>query len=622
MRTWKEEANNMWIKIKLILKSLRQYKVPALITPIFMILEAALECALPFVMSMFVDTIEKINSVEDIMTPYLYQNSNFGISMNVSLFALIIALISMALVSLSCGILGGIFGSKASVGLAANLRSDLYKKLESFSFSNIDKFHGSSLVTRMTTDISNVQMAFMMCIRIVIRAPLMMIFSAIMAFIAGGQMAWIFIGLIPVIGFFLFLIIRFAMKIFRRVFKRYDKLNESVQENVTGMRVVKSYVREEFEKEKFNTASDNMTGDFVHAEKIVALNNPVMNTAVHLSNILIIGIGASIIATSASYDAVTEEINWGGKLTIGQMSSLLTYGIQILMSLMMISMIMVMLVLSLEGIRRIGEVLQEEPTITNCENPIYEVPNGEVIFDNVSFKYKESAEKNTLENINVHIKSGQFIGILGTTGSGKTSFVNLISRLYDINEGSLTIGGHDVKEYDLITLRDNVSVVLQKNFLFSGTIAENLRWGNINATDEQLKEACKIAQAEEFIEAMPDKYNTRIEQGGSNVSGGQKQRLCIARALLKNPKILILDDSTSAVDTKTDKLIRKGLRNDLPNTTKIVIAQRISSIEDADQIIIMEDGKINAIGKHEDLLKNNHIYQEIYNTQNRVGGDE
>ena len=611
----------MWKKIKLILKSLRQYKAAALITPLFMVVEAALECALPFVMSIFVDTIENVTTIEDIMTVFPYTNDNFHLNINVSLFWLIIVLISMALVSLTCGILGGVFGSKASVGLAANLRSDMYKKLESFSFANIDKFSASSLVTRMTTDINSVQMAFMMCIRIVIRAPLMMIFSAVMAFIAGGQIAWIFIGLLPIIGFFLFLIIRSAMRIFRRLFKRYDKLNESVQENVSGMRVVKSFVREDYEKKKFNTASDGMTGEFIKAEKIVALNNPVMNTAIHLSNVLIIGIGASIIAKTATYDSSNDKIIWG-QLSIGQMSSLLTYGIQILMSLMMISMIMVMLVMSLEAIRRIGEVLEEEPTIKNCENPLFEVPNGDVHFKNVNFKYKATAEKNTLENINVNIKSGQFIGILGSTGSGKTSFVNLISRLYDISSGELTVGGHDVKEYDLKTLRDNVAVVLQKNFLFSGSIADNLKWGNLNATEEEMIEACKIAQAEEFIEQLPDKYNTHIEQGGSNVSGGQKQRLCIARALLKNPKILILDDSTSAVDTKTDKLIRKGLRNDLPNTTKIVISQRISSIEDADQIIIMEDGKINAIGKHADLLKNNHIYQEIYYTQNRKGGDK
>ena len=601
----------MWKKIKLILKSLRQYKKDAIVTPFFMIGEAALECALPFVMSMFVDTMRHITKLEDIMTPFAYENG--PIQLEVSLFWILITLVVMALFSLMFGILGGVFASRASVGLAANLRSDMYKKLETFSFANIDKFSASSLVTRMTTDISTVQMAFQMVIRAVVRAPLMMIFSAVMAFMTGGQMAWIFVCLIPVIGFCLFLIIRVAMKIFRRLFKRYDKLNESVQENITGMRVVKSYVREDYEKEKFNRASDSMTGEFVKAEKIVALNNPVMNTGIHLSNVLIIGLGAYFIGKDIQNGTET--------LTIGQMSALLTYGIQILMSLMFVSMIMVMLVMSIEGIRRIGEVLEEEPTIKNPENPIMEVPNGEVIFDNVNFKYSESAEKNALENININIKSGQFIGVLGSTGSGKTSLVNLISRLYDIQEGSLKVGGHDVKEYDLEVLRNNVAVVLQKNFLFSGTIADNLRWGDLNATQEELEQACKISQAEEFIESFPQKYETRIEQGGSNVSGGQKQRLCIARALLKKPKILILDDSTSAVDTKTDRLIRRGLREDLPETTKIVIAQRISSIEDADQIIIMEDGKINAIGTHKELLKNNHIYQEIYYTQNNQGGD-
>ena len=603
----------MWKKIKLILKSLRQYKKDAIITPIFMIGEAALECALPFVMSMFVDTMKNITSLDDIMTPFPYENG--PIQMNVSLFWLIITLVIMALLSLTCGILGGVFGSRASVGLAANLRSDMYKKLETFSFANIDKFSTSSLVTRMTTDISSVQMAFQMLIRAVVRAPLMMIFSAVMAFMTGGQMAWIFICLIPAIGLCLFLIIRVAMGIFRRLFKRYDKLNESVQENITGMRVVKSYVREEYEKEKFNKASDGMTGEFVKAEKIVALNNPVMNTGIHLSNVLIIGLGAYFIGKDIQNGTIDKT------LTIGQMSALLTYGIQILMSLMFISMIMVMMVMSIEGVRRIGEVLQEEPTIKNPENPIMELTNGDVVFDHVNFKYSEHAEKNALENININIKSGQFIGILGSTGSGKTSLVNLISRLYDIQEGSLKVAGHDVKEYDLEVLRNNVAVVLQKNFLFSGTIADNLRWGDLTASDEELIRVSKIAQAEEFIESFPDKYNTRIEQGGSNVSGGQKQRLCIARALLKKPKILILDDSTSAVDTKTDRLIRKGLREDLPETTKIVIAQRISSIEDADQIIIMEDGKIDAIGTHAELLKNNHIYQEIYYTQNNQGGD-
>ena len=603
----------MWKKIKLILKSLRQYKKDAIVTPFFMIGEAALECALPFVMSMFVDTLRHITKIEDFMTLFPYVNG--PIHLEVSLFWLIITLVGMALLSLACGILGGVFASRASVGMAANLRSDMYKKLETFSFANIDKFSASSLVTRMTTDISTVQMAFQMVIRAVIRAPLLMIFSAVMAFITGGQMAWIFIGLIPAIGLCLFLIISAAMKIFRKLFKRYDLLNESVQENITGMRVVKSYVREDYEKEKFNKTSDGMTGEFVRAEKIVALNNPVMNTGIHLSNVLIIGIGAYLIGKDIENGTV------GKTLSIGQMSALVTYGIQILMSLMFVSMIMVTLVMSIEGIRRIGEVLEEEPTIKNPENPIMEVANGDVVFDKVNFKYSEHAEKNALEDINVNIKSGQFIGILGSTGSGKTSLVNLISRLYDIQEGSLKVGGHDVKEYDLEVLRNNVAVVLQKNFLFSGTIADNLRWGNLHATDEELQEVCKIAQAEEFIESFPQKYNTRIEQGGTNVSGGQKQRLCIARALLKKPKILILDDSTSAVDTKTDRLIRYGLKNDLPETTKIVIAQRISSIEDADQIIIMDDGKINAIGTHAELLKNNHIYQEIYYTQNNQGGD-
>ena len=607
-------------KIKLILKSVRQYKKYAILTPIFMIGEALMECALPFIMSMFVDTIEYIQEPADIMKFYLYDNPNvnLGNGIYVSLFWLAIALVIMSMISLTCGILAGKTAAIASVGLATNLRLDLYKKMQSFSFSNIDKFSIPSLVTRMTTDISQVQMAFALCIRIVVRAPLMMIFSAVMAFISGGLMAFTFIVLIPIVGFGLFLIIKGAMKVFTKVFKKYDKLNESVQENVTGMRVVKSFVREDYEKEKFNNASNGMTAEFIHGEKIVAFNNPLMNTTIHLSNILIIGIGASIIAKTSSLDA-DGNIIWGD-LSIGQLSSLLTYGIQILMSLMMISMIMVMLVLSLEAIRRIGEVLLEEPEIHNPENPLYEVKDGSVIFDNVNFKYKASAEKNTLENINLNIKSGQFVGILGSTGSGKSSLINLISRLYDVSEGKVEIGGHNVKEYDLKTLRDNVAVVLQKNILFSGTIRDNLKWGDLNATDEDIKKACDIAQASEFINQFKDGLDSKIEQGGTNVSGGQKQRLCIARALLKKPKVLILDDSTSAVDTKTDRLIRKGLKEDIPDVTKIVIAQRISSIEDADQIIIMDDGSINDVGTHEELLKRNKIYQEVYYTQNRVGG--
>ena len=608
-------------KIKLILKSVRQYKKYAILTPIFMIGEALMECALPFVMSMFVDTIENVQSLEDMTKPFFYDNPNFhlGNGIYVSLLGLILTLVGMSLVSLACGILGGRTAAKASVGLATNLRHDLYEKLQTFSFANIDKFSIASLVTRMTTDVSQVQMAFAMMIRIVVRAPLMMIFSAVMAFISGGLMAFIFIGLIPLVGLGLFLIVRAAMKVFTRVFKKYDALNASVQENVSGMRVVKSYVREEYEKSKFNAASDGMTGEFVHGEKIVALNNPLMNTTIHLSNILIIGLGATIIAKTAAVEG--GQIIWGD-LSIGQLSSLITYGIQILMSLMMISMIMVMLVLSLEGIRRIGEVLLEEPTIKNPENPIMAVKDGSIVFDNVNFKYSETAEKNTLENVNINIKPGQFIGVLGSTGSGKTSLINLISRLYDVSEGRVLVGGEDVRNYDIKTLRDAVSVVLQKNVLFSGTIESNLRWGDPNATEEEIWNACRIAQAEEIVNAKPEKLQSKVEQGGANFSGGQKQRLCIARAILKKPKVLILDDSTSAVDTKTDKLIRTALKNDIPHITKIIIAQRVSSVEDADQIIIMNDGKIDQIGTHDELLKHNKIYQEIYYTQNRVGGDK
>ena len=606
--------------IKLILKCVRQYKKPALITPLFMVGEAGLECAMPFIMGMFVDGIKMITTPND-----FFANGPDGIPV----FYLALILLGMAIVSLLCGIFGGKFASIASVGLAANLRSDLYKKLTSFSFENIDRFSASSLVTRMTTDINNVQMAFQMMIRIVVRAPLMLVFSAIMTFVGGGLMGFIFIGLIPIVSFGLFLIIKHAMAVFTRVFKRYDKLNESIQENVSGIRVVKSYVREDFEKDKFNNASNSITTEFVKGEKIVALNNPLLNTAIHISNLLIIGLGSYIIYSTGTYtkwiDSETgkEVGDWlGGQLTIGQMSALITYGIQILMSLMMISMIMVMITLSIESIKRIAEVLREEPTIVNPENPIMEVANGDVDFNNVNFKYKKNSERNALNNINIHIKSGQFVGILGSTGSGKTSVINLISRLYDATEGEVLVADHNVKDYDLETLRDNVAVVLQKNVLFSGTIESNLKWGNLNATEEDMWNACRIAQAEEIVKAKPELLQSRVEQGGANFSGGQKQRLCIARAILKNPKITILDDSTSAVDTKTDRLIRKGLKEDLPHMTKIVIAQRISSIEDADQIIIMDNGGINAIGTHEELLKSNKIYQEVYYTQNRVGGDK
>ena len=608
----------MWKKIKLILGSVREYKKYAIITPIFMIFEALIECAMPFIMSALIDSVNQnvteLNNVSDIFKVLSYTHAGLGITINVTIFSIMILLVLMAGLSLTCGILGGRTAAIAGVGMASNLRSDLYKKIQSFSFANIDKFSSASLVTRMTTDVGSVQMAFQMMIRIVIRAPLMMIFSAIMAFVSGGVMACIFVILVPIIAFGLYLIVKNAMRIFLRVFKRYDKLNESVEENVSGIRVVKSYVREDYEKQKFNRASDDMTNDFVTAEKIVALNNPLLNTTIHVSNILVIGLGTYFIYRS------TIDSSFWAKLTIGQMSSLITYGIQILMSVLMISMIMVMLVMSIEAIRRITEVLEEEPTIKDPANPVMEVKNGDITFKNVSFKYKENAERYALSNIDLTIKSGQFVGILGSTGSGKSSLVNLISRLYDTTEGEVLVGAVNVKDYDLKQLRDNVSVVLQKNILFSGTIASNLRWGDLNATEEEMARACKICQAMEIVNAKPEGFNSVVEQGGANFSGGQKQRLCIARAILKKPKIMILDDSTSAVDTKTDKLIRKGLKEDLPDMTKIVIAQRISSIEDADMIVVMEDGHINAIGTSKELLKSNKIYQEVYYSQNRIGG--
>lgn len=590
-------------KIKLILKSVREYKVYAILTPIFMIFEASMECFIPWMMTVLVEKMRVANSFNDIWVEVLI-------------------LLGMGIISIIAGILGGISAARASTGLAKNLRNDLYKKLESFSFANIDRFSTSSLVTRMTTDVTNTQQSFQMCIRIVVRSPLILIFSIVMAFITGGPTAFIFICIIPFICLGLFFIVKSAMPIFKSVFKRYDALNESVQENVSGIRVVKSYVREDYEKQKFNNASNSMTLDFIKAEKILALNNPLMNTAIHLSNLLIIGIGSYLILKSSPiYNSENDSIKYFN-VNPETLSALITYGIQVLMSLMMISMILVMLVMSLECIERIGEVLEEEPTIHNPTNPVYEVKDGSIIFNHVNFKYKVDAEKNALSDINLNIKSGQFVGIIGSTGSGKTSLVNLISRLYDVSEGEVIVGGLNVKQYDLKTLRDNVAVVLQKNLLFSGTIESNLRWGDLNASQEEIEKACKIAQADEFIQSFPDKYQTKIEQGGTNVSGGQKQRLCIARAILKNPKVLILDDSTSAVDTKTDLLIRKGLKEIIPQTTKIVIAQRISSIENADQIIVLDNGKISMVGTHEELIKKSSIYQEVYYTQNNKGGDK
>ena len=594
----------MFKAFKKVFHSVREYKKFAIITPLFMVGEAAVECALPFVMSLFVDKIEGASSLSTLL-PYIF------------------AILGMAIVSITCGIIAGRFASIASCGFAKNLRNDLYRKIESFSFENIDHFHASSLVTRMTTDVNNTQQSFAMVIRIVVRAPLMLIFSAIMAFVTGGHMAWIFVAAIPIIAIIFFVLARFAMGIFRRVFKRYDALNESVQENVAGMRVVKSFVREDYEDNKFSTASSNLSKDFIKAEKIVALMTPMMNTSIHVVYLLTMYFAASIIFKTAQLgvDADGNQIFIWGELSLGQMSALLTYGIQILMSIMMISMIVTMLVMSFESIRRIGEVLDEEPTIVDPENPIEEVNDGSVIFNNVSFKYKQEAERYSVSNLNINIKSGEFVGIIGSTGSGKSTLVNLISRLYDTTEGEVIVGGHNVKEYGLKPLRDSVAMVLQKNFLFSGTIASNMRWGNKEATDEEIVEAIKTAQIPDILNHYPEGINHVVEQGGANFSGGQKQRLCIARAILKKPKILILDDSTSAVDTKTDKLIRKALREDLPEMTKIVIAQRISSIEDADQIIVLDNGEINAIGNHDFLLKNNEIYREVYLSQTQKGGN-
>lgn len=579
--------------LKTLAKCVREYKTASILSPIFVTLEVVLECLIPFVI------IYLGNAIQDGLKMW----GTIG-EPGIGQYAII--LLAMSVLSLACGALAGAFCAKASAGFAKNLRKDMYYKVQEFSFENIDKFSTSSLVTRMTTDVTNVQMSYMMIVRMAFRCPVMLIFSVVMAFIIGGSLAWVFIAVIPPLCLLLFLIIRKAMPLFHRVFKKYDALNESVQENIKGIRVVKSYVREDYEKQKFNAASENLCADFTRAERILAWSNPLMQFFFYgvLSAVLFIGCYVGI--------KTGKDITW-------EISQLIVYGMQILMSLMMLSMVFVMITMSVESARRITEVLQEESTLHNPENPVYEVEDGSVDFNNVSFKYSAKAESNVLEGIDLHIRSGETIGIIGGTGSSKTSLVNLISRLYDVTEGSVFVGGRDVREYDLTALRNQVSVVLQKNVLFSGTIKENLRWGNENATDEELEEACRLAQADEFIRAFPKGYDTYIEQGGTNVSGGQKQRLCIARALLKKPKILILDDSTSAVDTQTDARIRKGFREYIPSTTKIVIAQRISSVEDADRIIVMESGRINGIGTHEELLKNNEIYREVYTSQNKGG---
>ena len=583
-----ERGNNMNI-IRVLKKSIREYKRDSILTPVLVAFEALVECIIPLMVANLVNRMQNGCDISVIV--------KFGVILTV-----------MACFSLLFGALAGIKAANASAGFGKNLRKDLFVAVQNFSFENIDRFSASSLVTRMTTDVTNVQMAYMMIIRTVVRAPLMLIFSLVMGFIMGGRLALIFLFTIPVLGIGLGLVIKKAMPLFRKVFKKYDNLNNSVQENINGIRVVKSFVREEFEKKKFNEAAEDVCGDFTRAEKILALNNPMMQFCLYVVMIFVLTFGSYLV------------VNLGGNIIqVGQLSSLLTYSFQILMSLMMLSMVFVMVTISIESCERIVAVLEEKRTISNPENPIYEVNDGSIDFDNVSFKYSKRADRYALENINLHIKSGQTIGVLGGTGSSKTSLVNLISRLYDVTEGEVKVGGVNVKDYDLVTLRDAVSVVLQKNVLFSGSIKENLRWGNKDATDEEIEEACHLACADEFIEQFPDKYDTHIEQGGTNVSGGQKQRLCIARALLKKPKILILDDSTSAVDTKTDAIIRAGFKKFIPETTKIIIAQRVSSVQDADQIIIMNNGSVEAIGTHDELLASNPIYQEVYYSQNKGG---
>lgn len=575
--------------IRVLKKSIREYKRDSILTPILVAFEALVECIIPLMVANLVNKMQNGCDLSVIL--------KYGV-----------ILIIMACFSLLFGALAGITAANASAGFGKNLRKDLFMAVQNFSFENIDRFSASSLVTRMTTDVTNVQMAYMMIIRTVVRAPLMLIFSLVMGFIMGGPLAFIFLFTIPVLGIGLGLVIKKTMPLFRKVFKKYDNLNNSVQENINGIRVVKSFVREDFEMKKFNEAAEDVCADFTKAEKILALNNPMMQFCLYVVMIFVLTFGSYLV------------VNFGGAIIqVGQLSSLLTYSFQILMSLMMLSMIFVMVTISIESCERIVAVLEEKRTISNPENPIYEVNDGSIDFNNVSFKYSKRADRYALENINLHIKSGQTIGILGGTGSSKTSLVNLISRLYDVTEGEVKVGGVNVKDYDLVTLRDAVSVVLQKNVLFSGSIKDNLRWGNKDATDEEIEEACHLACADEFIEQFPDKYDTHIEQGGTNVSGGQKQRLCIARALLKKPKILILDDSTSAVDTKTDAIIRAGFKKFIPETTKIIIAQRVSSVQDADQIIIMNNGSVEAIGTHDELLASNPIYQEVYYSQNKGG---
>lgn len=575
--------------IKQLLKSVGQYRKDSILTPVFVICEVVMEVAIPFLMANLID--------------YGINKGNMDYVLKLGA-----VLVVLALISLGFGVLSGYFAAQASAGFARNLRRNMYYNVQNFSFSNIDKFSTASLVTRLTTDVTNVQNAYQMVIRIAVRSPVMLIFSLIMAFSINPKLSLIFLGIIPFLGGGLYLIVMNAHPIFERVFKTYDKLNNVVQENLRGIRVVKSFVREDFEKEKFNSVSEKIYQDFSSAEKILAFNSPLMQISMYTSILLVSWIGARMIVSTT--------------MTTGQLVSIIAYAAQILMSLMLLSMVFVMIIISRASAERIVEVLEEDSDLQNCSDPLHEVKSGDVTFQNVGFSYSKNPNKLCLKGINIQIKSGETVGIIGGTGSSKTSLVQLIPRLYDVTQGAVLVGGEDVRKYDIKTLREAVAVVLQKNVLFSGTIKENLRWGNKDATDEELVRVCELAQADDFIRTFPEGYDTFLEQGGSNVSGGQKQRLCIARALLKKPKILILDDSTSAVDTKTDALIRKAFREEIPDTTKFIIAQRISSVMDADKIIVMDNGRVDGFGTHEELMRTNAIYQEVYYSQTKGGSSD